>query len=65
MRVKDLIKKLEDMPQDMEVLFDATPSDAEMFKLVSVDEIDEVEDSDGNKFVLLACGLETPEIHEN
>lgn len=65
MRVKDLIKKLEEMPQDMEVLFDATSSDAEMFKFVSVDEIDEIEDPDGNKFVLLACGLETPEIHEN
>jgi hypothetical protein len=65
MRVKDLIKKLEDMPQDIEVLFDATPSDAEMFKFVSIDEVDEIEDPDGNKFILLFCGLETPEINEN
>ena len=65
MRVIDAIIALQQQDPNMEIVFDATQPDAEMFKFVSVDIIEEIETEDGDKFVMLACGLEKSPISEN
>lgn len=57
MTVIDLIIKLQQIPPNLGVMFDVTPENAEMFKFVSVDDCEEIEDSCNDKYVLLSCGV--------
>ena len=59
MIVSDLIAKLQSLPPNLQVMFDATPKDAEMFKFVSVDECDEIVTNENEDYVLLSCGFES------
>ncbi len=56
MIVSNLIELLYQLPQDMEVVFDASGDNSEVFKLVSVEEVDEVETELGEKLIMLSCG---------
>ena len=58
MTVEEVIQKLQTMNPKMEVMFDATRPESEIFKFVSVDDVDEVKDPEGYKFVLMSCGLD-------
>lgn len=66
MTVLDLIIQLQKMPQNLEVMFDATHPTAEMFVFRSVDEIEEIGLGEENtQIVCLKCGVEHPEINNN
>lgn len=61
MTVLDLILQLQQLPQNLQVVFDAGSEDAEMFKLATIDIVDEIETADGGKYVMLSCGVEFPD----
>ena len=64
MTVIDLIIKLQQMPQNMEVMWDAT-HEGQMFKFESIDGCEEIETSEKEKFVVLHCGVDKYEQNEN
>jgi len=65
MKVIELITALQEMDPNQEVMFDATKDDAEMFKFVSIDDVAEIQTSEGEHFVMLSCGVEHPEQNQN
>lgn len=60
MKVIDLIIKLQQLNPNRTVMFDATKENADMFKLVSIDEAEEIETSEGEQYVLLTCLADEP-----
>lgn len=53
MKVKDLIVKLTNVNQELEVFIDMTTMDMEIFKFSTLYEVDEVETALGEQLVLL------------
>jgi hypothetical protein len=53
MKVKDLIIKLTNVNQELEVFIDMTTMDMEIFKFSTLYEVDEVETALGEQLVLL------------
>jgi hypothetical protein len=61
MTVQNLIDRLlavEDKSQ--EVYFDTTPANSAYFHFKSIDLVEDVEDPEENKFIVLSCGLIPP-----
>ncbi len=65
MKAIDLIIRLQQLPPNMEVMFDATNDGSEMFKLVSVDECEEIETESREKFILLSCEVDKQSPSQN
>ena len=65
MTVIDLIIKLQQMPQNMEVMFDETKNEAEMFKFTSIDGCEEIETATGEKIISLYNGIDRYEENPN
>jgi hypothetical protein len=53
MKVVDLIIMLSQMPPDLEVVYNETQEDDQLFKLVYVEDVDEIEDNLQRRWVLL------------
>lgn len=65
MRVIDLIIRLQQMPLNLEVVWDATKDEAGRFKFESIDGCVEIETSEKEKFVALHCGVDKYEQNDN
>lgn len=65
MKAIDLIIELQKCDPNVEVVFDATNDGAEMFKLMSVDQVDEIKTPENDKYIMLSCGVERPKQNNN
>jgi hypothetical protein len=58
MTVSELIEKLKDLPQDMEVMIDLTDysenSETTMFKFHNVEFVGDIKDATGEEFVMIS-----------
>lgn len=53
MTVRELIEKLNTFPMDLQVMYDSTNYESDMFKLVSIDACEEIETDSGVQLILL------------
>lgn len=65
MKAIDLIIKLQQLDPDKQVMIDVSPNGSEMFHLLPVSNIDEVECSGGENVIMLFADYENKEQNQN
>lgn len=65
MKAIDLIIQLQKCNPNTEVVFEITSDEDEMFKLVSIGQVDQIRIPENDKYILLSSGVEYPEKNNN